>query len=125
LPRDSKEKHSMGRPGQALSVAVGWGFHISRQSANEGCKHVSPTRRPPSVPRRYPWYSFMLEGWVNPIALVRPEGLRQWKMSMKPSEIEPADFRLASAVLLTCWTRQNTLKCNLHFGSKYSPVEFP
>jgi hypothetical protein len=23
LPRDSKEKHSMGRPGQALSVAVG------------------------------------------------------------------------------------------------------
>jgi hypothetical protein len=34
---------------------------ISRQSAHEGCKVVSPTNRPPLTSRRYPWYLFLLE----------------------------------------------------------------
>ena len=33
---------------------------ISRQSAHEGGK-VNPTHRPPLPPRRYSWYSFLLE----------------------------------------------------------------
>ena len=33
---------------------------ISRQSAHEGGKVVSPTHRPPLLSRRYPWYSFLL-----------------------------------------------------------------
>jgi len=36
---------------------------ISRQSAYEGGKVVSPTYRPslPPHPKRHPWYSFLLE----------------------------------------------------------------
>jgi hypothetical protein len=34
---------------------------ISRQSAHEGCKFVSPTHRPSLPPRRHPWHSFVLE----------------------------------------------------------------
>jgi hypothetical protein len=34
---------------------------ISTQSAHEGGKAVRPTHRPPLPPRRYPWYSFLLE----------------------------------------------------------------
>jgi len=37
------------------------GFQISRQSALEGGKVVSPTHRPPLPPRKYSWYSFLLE----------------------------------------------------------------
>ena len=38
-----------------------WGSHISRQSAHEGGKVVSPTHRPPLPRRKYSWYSFLLD----------------------------------------------------------------
>jgi hypothetical protein len=69
------------RPGQALGKFEATGFQDNRHM--EGCKVVRPTLRPP----------------LPPGAIVRPEGSSQRKLSMTPSVIEPATFRLAAECL--------------------------
>jgi len=90
-----KVKQSHYKPGQALRVPGGWGSQISRQSAHGGGKVVSPTHRPPLSPGNIPGTHF----WVDPKAIVRPEGLCEWKHPMTASGIKPATFRLVAQCL--------------------------
>ena len=95
---DVKVKKSHYRPGQVQRVPGDWGSKISRQSAREGGKVLSPTHRPPLPPGNIPGTHFCW-GWVNLRDTVRPEGLCQWKISMSPSGIELATFRLVAQCL--------------------------
>ena len=80
--------------GQVLTVPGGSGSQISRQSAHEGGKVVSPTHRPPLAPRKYSWNSFV-RAWVNQCDR---KDYVNGKFSMTLSGIEPATFSGFSAV---------------------------
>jgi hypothetical protein len=61
-----KIQQALYNPGQELNVPGDRDYQISKQSAHEGGKVVSPTQRPPLPPRKYPWYSFLLEAESTP-----------------------------------------------------------
>ena len=96
LSKQVNVNQSNYRPVQTQRVPGGWGSQISRQSAHEGGKVVSPTHRPPFTPQEIFLVLISVRRWVHPRTIVRPEGLCEWKF---PSGIEHASFRLVAQCL--------------------------
>jgi hypothetical protein len=65
------------------------------QSVHESGK-VTPTHRLPLPPRKYSWYSFLLEAESTPGPQCGRKGYVNEKPPIIPSGIEPVTFRLVA-----------------------------
>jgi len=107
-------------PRQAPRASGVWGSQISRQSVHEDGKVVSPTHRPPLPPKIF-LVLIPVRGLVDPRAIVRPEGLCQWKIPVTSSGIEPATCRLVAQCLNQLRNRVPQIKGGL---VNYSLLKF-
>ena len=106
MGRKAKELVHFRCKGKAIPLQAWTGPNGSRrlrlpdfESRHTKVVRLSPLRTGCLYPQEIFVVLISVRGWVDLRAIVRPEGLCQWKIPVTPSGIEPATFRLVAQCL--------------------------
>jgi hypothetical protein len=93
-------EQSCYRPGVAQRVPGSYGSQISWQR-HRMVVRLSTLRTGRLYPQEIHLVLISVRGWVDPTAVVRPEGLCHWKIPMTPLGIEPA--MIMKSYIVACY----------------------
>ena len=109
---DGRTKQSLYRPGEAGGDSWVWGSQDFQKIGKWMWHDCETYALAPFTSQNIPLLFISVTGWVDPRAIVRPEGLSNWKIPKTPSGFKPSTYQPVAQCTVYMEEKRVLLTCN-------------